>query len=130
VETAIPDWFQDLIITGIQRLLCLSLDGRPAEAMVTATAAAWIDAAWRARAWTSDDASQIDEAFRDLASAARRWPAPPHLLDFLPGPRALAAPYHAPAKTRTRALTSDASRERIRALLDATAAKLEMRHGP
>ena len=123
--TAIPQWFSNTILTGLQRLLCLALDGAPADDFVSATAAVWVDALWTQREWSEVDVDSVARGFRELAGAARRWPPPRQLLDYLPPPRTLAAPYHAPArKPRLRALTSDANRARIDALLADCAARL------
>lgn len=78
-------WFEVAIISGIQRLLSLSLDGTPATKTITLTAATWSDVLWHNRAWDAAlDETRIAEAFRQLAMRAGRWPAPRDLLLVLP----------------------------------------------
>lgn len=78
-------WFEVAIISGIQRLLSLSLDGTPAAKTITLTAATWADVLWHNRQWDATlDETRIAEAFRQLAMRADRWPAPKQLLLVLP----------------------------------------------
>ncbi|MDR4518933.1 MAG: hypothetical protein MRK00_16305 [Nitrosomonas sp.] len=78
-------WFRDSIISGIQRLLSLSLEGTPASKTITLTASTWIDVLWPTRRWDAElDETRIAEAFRQLAARSERWPPPKALLLVLP----------------------------------------------
>lgn len=96
-------WFEVAIISGIQRLLSLSLDGTPAAKTITLTAATWVDVLWQNRAWDAElDETRISDAFRQLAIRADRWPAPRDLLLSLPS-RPEPLKLRAPAGSRTAA---------------------------
>ena len=84
--SAIPSWFHNRIVEGIQLLHSLHLDGRPAAEVVTITATGWIDVLWRApRAWVEGrDTERLACAFFSLSRQVDRWPAPRQLLDHLP----------------------------------------------
>lgn len=79
------EWLLDEILTGLQKLLCLSLDRTPAAETLPGTAQAWLEAITDGKAWDANrDAARIAAAFRTLARTARRWPAPAEFLDVLP----------------------------------------------
>ena len=81
-----PDWLRNEVVTGLQRLILLALDGGPALDSIEGVAMAWVDAcqcwpiAWEREA----DAPRLRQAFRVLAATARRWPAPVQLREALP----------------------------------------------
>jgi hypothetical protein len=81
-----PDWFHNTIVSGVQQLHVLSLQGTPAAETVTLTAQVWIDTLWNTpRSWEEDrDAPRLREAFRSIAQRVDRWPAPKAVLDNMP----------------------------------------------
>jgi hypothetical protein len=79
------DWLTREVATGIQRLLCLSLDGCPAAEVLPGTVAAWCEAIQRNRLLDEErDVPRIREAFAVLLTRYRRWPAPVDLIENLP----------------------------------------------
>lgn len=84
MSTAAP-WFNNAVISGVQMLYSLSLQGCPAGEVLQLTTLTWIDALWRARFWDEPvDTRRLDVAFASLAAAVERWPAPRQLLNYLP----------------------------------------------
>ncbi|MCB1950155.1 hypothetical protein [Nitrosomonas sp.] len=78
-------WFRNAIVSGIQQLLSLSLDGTPPSKTITLTASTWIEVLWPTRRWDAElDETRIAEAFRQLMIRCDRWPAPRQLLLVLP----------------------------------------------
>lgn len=66
---------------GIQRLLCLSLDGTPSRELAEPLAEVWTDALWPTKAWNeARDVPRLAAAFRKLTVSCVRWPAPAELL--------------------------------------------------
>ena len=82
----VPDWFHNTIVSGVQQLHVLSLQGTPAAETVTLTAQVWIDTLWNMpRSWDEDrDAPRLRDAFRSIAQRVDRWPAPKAVLDNMP----------------------------------------------
>lgn len=79
------EWLLVEILTGLQKLACLSLDRTPAAELLTATARVWHEAITDGRAFDEQrDAPRIRQAFRTLANTREQWPAPKHLIDALP----------------------------------------------
>jgi hypothetical protein len=110
-----PDWLRHEVVSGLQRLLLLALDGGPALDSIEGVAMAWVDAClvWPI-AWDRDaDTPRLRHAFRVLAAGSRRWPAPVQLRDALP-PRQ--APPAMPPPAVDAARVAEMQRE-IRAIL-------------
>lgn len=121
--SAIPSWFHNRIIEGIQLLHSLHLDGRPAAEVITITATGWIDVLWRApRAWDENrDADRLALAFYSLSRQVDRWPAPRQLLDHLPPAREVPAlPLGAAPMTTDRRAGLAALRRRLADRMTAT----------
>jgi hypothetical protein len=79
------DWLKTEIATGLQRLLCLGLEGQPAAEVLPGTVAAWFEALTRGKAFDrTRDTARIRDAFSLLLSRSRRWPAPADFLEVLP----------------------------------------------
>lgn len=75
-----------MVLTGLQKLLTLSLDRSPAADVVRGMAMTWVEALTAGKCWfETRDRPRFEAAFRTLALQARRWPAPAELLDCLPG---------------------------------------------
>lgn len=94
---AAEGWIADVVVSGLQRLYALRLDGAPAADVLAGTATVWIEiVAARAARWPAEPGrARLEAAFRALAGTARRWPAPAELWDHLPPvqqPPALPAP--------------------------------------
>lgn len=85
------EWLEMEILTGLQKLACLSLDRTPAAEMLVGTAAAWTEALTADRSWDeSRDAPRVRSAFVTLAKTCRRWPAPVEFTEALPSSAQLA----------------------------------------
>lgn len=81
----VEPWFQDAILTGLQKLALLNLDRTPACDTLTGTALAWIETLWPTRCWRQDiHEPRIAEAFRILARDRETWPPPAAFLIALP----------------------------------------------
>ena len=93
-------WFRDEVISGIQRLSLLALDGEPAGELLRGTVLGWVECLWPDRAWSMErDVPRLRAAFLALSRQVRRWPPPRALLDALPPapeqaklPRSVASP--------------------------------------
>ena len=84
META--EWFRIEIVTGLQKLLALRLQGTPPEDAIVGTAAVWLEALWPDRAWAEHlDRERLRQAFRTLCRSCDRWPPPKLFLDNLGG---------------------------------------------
>ena len=81
-----PDWFHNTIVSGVQQLHVLSLQGTPAAETVVLTAQVWIDTLWNTpRSWDEErDTPRLREAFRSIAQRVDRWPAPKAVLENMP----------------------------------------------
>ena len=78
-------WLELEILTGLQKLSCLSLDRTPAAEILSGTAQAWAEAVTDGREWDERrDAQRMRTAFVTLARTVRRWPAPADFLDAMP----------------------------------------------
>lgn len=96
---ATADWLLDEVMTGLQKLISLSLANTPAMETIELTAASWMEVL-RSQRWSEDqDQWRVQAAFLHLMKDSDRWPAPRNLLDRLP-PRqpqkALPAPEMSP----------------------------------
>lgn len=79
-------WFVRVVISGLQRLLALSLVGSPRSDAARLTAQAWTEVLWESAArWDeARDTPRIAMAFKYLARTSVRWPAPVELIEALP----------------------------------------------
>jgi hypothetical protein len=79
-------WFMAELATGLQRLISLSLQGTPAMETIQLTAASWAETLWAAPiGWDQSlDSQRIASAFVRMMRDVDRWPAPKHLLHYLP----------------------------------------------
>ena len=79
-------WFMAEVATGLQKLISLSLQGMPAMETIQLTATVWAETLWAAPiAWHQElDAQRIRAAFVRMMRDIERWPAPKHLLQYLP----------------------------------------------
>lgn len=79
------EWLELELTTGIQKLLCLGLEGQPAGEVLPGTVAAWLEAITDGRLYDEHtDAERFRTAFRTLARTITRWPQPRHLLEAMP----------------------------------------------
>jgi len=80
-----PDWFRNVIATGLQKLLTLRLAGTPPEDAIVGTAAAWLEALWATGCvWDEAlDRRRMERAFTALLRTCERWPSPKTYLDHL-----------------------------------------------
>lgn len=79
-------WFMNEVVTGLQKLISLSLNGSPAMETIQLTAVSWAETLWAAPiGWHQElDAGRIQQAFLRIMRDVERWPAPKHLLNYLP----------------------------------------------
>ena len=78
-------WFHNLILEGLQKLLCLSLERQPSVEIVSGTAMAWEEAIWPGRAWDEErDTPRIRAAFRGLIRTCLTWPPPAKFFEVFP----------------------------------------------
>ena len=79
-------WFMTELATGLQKLIALSLQNTPAMETIQLTAVSWAETLWAAPiAWQQElDAQRIRAAFVRMMRDIERWPAPKHLLQYLP----------------------------------------------
>lgn len=90
-----PAWLRNEVISGVQRLLLLSLPRGPALDAIEGVVLAWSDAliCWPIDWEREADTPRLRQAFRLLAASVREWPAPVQLRELLP---ARAAPPQLP----------------------------------
>lgn len=101
----------DEILTGLQKLVCLSLDKQPAGELLQATAGTWYETITHNRVFNqAQDQPRFRDAFARLMGECMQWPSPRQFLDSLPP---------APAERQPPLLTSEASRERVLGHLEA-----------
>lgn len=100
-----------MILTGLQKLYTLHLDGTPSREVIPGTALFWVEVLTADRVWDeSRDRPRLEAAFAILGRTRERWPAPAHLLAALPKPeeqRRLGKP--APDPERARAAIAEAA---------------------
>ena len=79
-------WFMTELATGLQKLIALSLQNTPAMETIQLTAVSLAETLWAAPiAWQQElDAQRIRAAFVRMMRDIERWPAPKHLLHYLP----------------------------------------------
>jgi hypothetical protein len=88
-----PDWLNNEIVTGLQKLLALRLPGSPAKDTAAATTTVWLEVIGGSGVdWIEAlDRLRVRAAFRGLAARCDRWPAPRQFFEQLQ-PRAYAQP--------------------------------------
>lgn len=110
------DWLLNEILTGMQKLLTLSLDRTPAMDLITGTAMTWHEAMTYRRVWDQDrDAARIRDGFSRLALNAKRWPTVDDLITAMPSPP---TQWRLPAPTNI-PVTREGKARRLAALLGA-----------
>jgi len=122
----IPDWFHNLIITGLQKLVLLRLAGTPPADVFDLTVAAWSEALWTRGQWDEAlDRYRMERAFTSLLRTCERWPSPKPYLDHLrarpPQPQLPPPPLSPEQRARNGA--------RLRAMLQDLNLTLESRYG-
>lgn len=78
------DWTLRELGTGLKKLLCLRLDGCPAEDAVGGTLLGWYEAIASRWADEETDAPRVQEGFRVLMRTCKHWPAPAELVEAMP----------------------------------------------
>ena len=74
------DWLENEVGTGMQRLICLCLDGAPSSALIAGTAQAWLSVLG-ARGLQEGQRDRVRQAFRNLEESCTRWPSPAQFLE-------------------------------------------------
>ena len=93
------DWMKKELMTGFQKLLCLSMDRTPAQDLIMGTVEAWLEALTFNKIWDQErDTQRIQEAFRTVVRTKKYWPAPVEFIECLP---AITERPALPAKTFT-----------------------------
>lgn len=112
------DWLRVEIITGLQKLLTLRLQGTPPEDAIVGTAEVWLEGVSRSRiSWDEQlDRVRVQRSFAALFRSCEYWPPPKMLLDHLGSrapPKALPEP---PLTPEERQQVKDKLREIIEQL--------------
>lgn len=113
----------DLILSRMQRLLCLGLEGQPAAELIEATATIWQETL------ANYSPNRLARAFDAVERSCTRWPAPADVIANLP-PYMPPEPERRPERIIERERTADeiaeqkATSERARAAIAECAAKL------
>jgi len=81
----IDDWFHNEIVTGVQKMYALSLNGAPPAETITLTTSVWVETLADANInWQQAlDAQRIRHTFLKLSRESERWPTPKHFLQHL-----------------------------------------------
>ncbi len=98
------EWLRDEILTGLQKIYCLSLDRTPAAEILPGTAETWLEAATHERKWDQGrDVPRVRAAFATMCRERRQWPAPRDFMDALPEFQPSALGYEAKPVTQEQA---------------------------
>ncbi len=91
VEEENPDiagqWFRSIVLSGLQRLVALSLPNTPPSETIEATAEVWIETLWaQPIGWDEEeDAKRLQQAFiKVCGTAEKRFPAPRAIITSMP----------------------------------------------
>ena len=94
----VADWLRVEIITGLQKLLTLRLQGTPPEDAIVGTAEVWLEGISRSRiSWDEQlDRARVQRSFATLFRSCDYWPSPRLFMDHLgsraPPPKGLPEP--------------------------------------
>jgi len=79
------EWFEDVVVAGLQKLYVLRLPGTPPEDAIKGTGAAWLEALWNnGYHWDEAlDRPRMERTFSTLLRTCDRWPSPRMYLDHL-----------------------------------------------
>ena len=82
----LPKFVSDELLTGLQKLMMLRLEGAPPADVIKLTASVWMEAiASLPIQWDEQqDAGRVTRAFACLLAEIERWPAPKMLIKHLP----------------------------------------------
>lgn len=82
----LPKFVSDELLTGLQKLMMLRLEGAPPADGIKLTASVWMEAiASLPIQWDEQqDAGRVTRAFACLLAEIERWPAPKMLIKHLP----------------------------------------------
>src|SRR5258708_7730208 len=79
------DWITAELATGLQKLLCLSLEGQPSHETIYGTVGAWREILTHRKVYEQErDTLRFREAFLNLGTRCRRWPTPVDFLEAMP----------------------------------------------
>ena len=86
MSKSLPKFVSDELLTGLQKLMMLRLEGAPPADGIKLTASVWMEAiASLPIQWDEQqDAGRITRAFACLLAEIERWPAPKILIKHLP----------------------------------------------
>ena len=92
----LPKFVSDELLTGLQKLMMLRLEGAPPADGIKLTASVWMEAiASLPIQWDEQqDAGRVTRAFACLLAEIERWPAPKMLIKHLPPREELAQLEH------------------------------------
>lgn len=107
MDKPVPDFVNNEIVRGLQKLMMLRLQGAPPEEGIELVAVVWIEALMALPiGWDEQqDQGRIQAAFVKLISDTERWPPPKMLIERLPPrpePKLLAYQYHATPEQEAR----------------------------
>ena len=82
------DWMKKELMTGFQKLLCLSMDRTPAQELIMGTVEAWYEALTFNRVWYEErDIPRIRESFNTIMRTKKYWPTPAEFMECIPAIR-------------------------------------------
>ena len=82
----LPKFVSDELLTGLQKLMMLRLEGAPPADGIKLTASVWVEAIASVNiSWAEQlDKGRVTRAFACLLAEIERWPAPKMLIKHLP----------------------------------------------
>ncbi len=82
---AIPAWFNNTVVEGMQYLVALHLPFSPSDDTIAATCQAWVQALWNTQHhWDRQiDQVRLRDAFVCHAHKLSQWPAPKFIVDHM-----------------------------------------------
>ena len=122
------DWMLRELGTGLKKLLCLRLEGQPADDSIAGTLLGWYEALSSRWYDEIEDTPRFRAAFRELMRLSKRWPAPADFLDALPP---LSAEYKPRADYAPRLCSDESNRigmSHITAILDSLGGPIAAKH--
>lgn len=124
-----PDFVHNQLLTGMQQLLVLRLQGAPPEDAVEAVFMVWREAlVAKTRHWTAEtDGQRLPKAFSRLLAEADKWPPPKMLIERIPPrPAPLKLEHqHSPLTQQQKEKIAEHKRQ-IQETLAKVAAKMQM----
>ena len=85
MSTIAPQWLENIVIEGIQRMLILRLQSAPANDTINPLVDVWLEIFTDGRHWDEGrDTPRLHEAFRTVLREEVAWPSPAQVLKAMP----------------------------------------------